>query len=736
MSEILSEEAAGFSEAAAEPVELVEPEPVLEPVPDFSEEITSFDALGLSDVVKKGLEGRFTRPTVLQARVIPQALLGHDMWISVAPGSGKACAFGLPILEKLEALAGQVVSSEETRPEISPETSEEIGEQTPQQEQPRALPQALIVCPNREMTHHVAEVLRAVGAPKGLKVAAFYGGTPLRRQMALLRHGVDVAVGTPARIWDHLRRRSMTLEGVKFFVINQADTMLAMGAWRDITELAARVPKERQTLLFAASSPREVVSFASTMMREPVRMHIGISEKSSVVMSDFDHVRVKLAPDVPRELALLNTLETLAPEGALVYCNTRFDAQTLASYLSQAGYLSKAMWGILRPASRQAFVESLRAKKWRCVVATEGAHVPVPEGFRWSCVVHADIPEDADVYHYRLDGLPETPSSSQPRIRVVSVVAADEEPKASLLQESLGFAWIEHTEPALEEVNRLRSQRMKQELIEKAVGVDVTLQMPVAQELLGSPEASNVVAFLLKNYYAQQSDEGRSRPLRSHGQAHGQARRRATDGGHGPHADGAQQHSAESERQHEGRPEASRDGAPERGGRFQERRRGGRFQDRRRSGGGGGGGGRGEQRAAGDSGYGHGGGRRSYPNEHAGRQTMSDNFGMEMVDAADLLATDGPSGANHTAPLRASEPIADGSTRIRVNIGFDDGFKGRGSVAKKIASLAGLNETSLVELESRRDYAVLKAASNVASLILDRVDGAQVGKKVISVELG
>jgi hypothetical protein len=283
------------------------------------------------------------------------------------------------------------------------------------------------------------------------------------------------------------------------------------------------------------------------------------------------------------------------------------------------------------------------------------------------------------------------------------------------LERDFGIKFTTQKLPPEEEAIALRSKRIMKELTERASVAEIGQHVSAAQEILGSPSASQVVAYLLKSYFNTQASDAerrsRSAQDREPGREREPERERERDRGPRPPRGDRPERSAEPRGDRSVAPRADSAAGPEgEGGRRRRRRRRGR-----------------------------------------GRGERTDNGTyMETLDAAELLAREpgapspspmpegGEVGNAHTngaapaAPgIPAIDVVEEGFKRMRVNIGFDDGFKGKGAVAKKIASLAGLNEGIVQEVEARRDHSVLKATPEIAELVLERVDGATIGKKVV-----
>ena len=188
----------------------------------------NFNDFNISDEIKKAIEDMgFTKTTPIQSMAVPDALKGIDITAQAQTGSGKTVAFAIPVLEKL----------------FIPDRS----------------PQAIVLCPTRELCMQVAEEISKVGSKmKKLKVLAVYGGQPIGKQTRVLKKGVHVVVGTPGRVIDHIERGNLELIGIESVVLDEADEMLEMGFREDIERILADTPRQRQTLLFSATMPKEI----------------------------------------------------------------------------------------------------------------------------------------------------------------------------------------------------------------------------------------------------------------------------------------------------------------------------------------------------------------------------------------------------------------------------------------------------------------------------------------------
>jgi ATP-dependent RNA helicase DeaD len=203
----------------------------------------SFSELGLSPEVLRGLADLgYEEPTPVQEQTISLLLGGADVIAQAQTGSGKTAAFGIPMIEKIDPLDRR--------------------------------PQSLVLCPTRELAIQVADAIHAMGKHRMITVTPVYGGQPIERQFRALQRGVHIVVGTPGRIMDHMRRGTISFDGVKFLVLDEADEMLDMGFVEDIEFILEAVPDDRQSSLFSATSPPRIASLARRYLKDPIRINV------------------------------------------------------------------------------------------------------------------------------------------------------------------------------------------------------------------------------------------------------------------------------------------------------------------------------------------------------------------------------------------------------------------------------------------------------------------------------
>ncbi len=332
---------------------------------DFTDLVTAPALLrGIADL-------GFTEPTAVQTAVIPHAQRGRDVIACAHTGSGKTAAFVLPVLEAL----------------LQDERKRARG---------GARPRALVLAPTRELADQIASTFRDLGKHAPVTTALFVGGVRMERQIAALRKGIDVAVGTPGRILDLTRRGALDLGGVRFFVLDEADRMLDMGFIDQVRGIARHVPRKRQTMLLSATLDASVERLAQSLLREPVFVDLtGEREEAP----DIDMRWLALLPnDKPR--ALLEVLEEVDGQ-VLVFVNTRRAARLVGAMLSQRGIAADALHGDLNQRERYRVLERFRSGALRVVVATDVAARGL-DIEAVACVVNYDMPREAEAFVHRI----------------------------------------------------------------------------------------------------------------------------------------------------------------------------------------------------------------------------------------------------------------------------------------------------------------------------------------------
>jgi ATP-dependent RNA helicase DeaD len=309
----------------------------------------------------------YLEPTPVQAGLIPRALAGVDVLGQARTGTGKTAAFVIPILERLE-----------------PHHAERC-------------PQALVLVPTRELAVQVRDEFVKLAHGRRIQVAAVYGGTPLRKQLEKLRRGVDVVVGTPGRVLDHLARGSLKLDHLRFAVLDEADRMLDIGFRPDIEKILRRAPASRQTLLLSATLPPPVERLARRYMRAPESMNFSPRELAVETIAQFYFTVIS-----ERKFdLLLKLLAREQPQQAIVFCRTKRGTEKVFARLSRKLEGVACIHGDLPQKARDRVMADFRAGKVRLLIATDvvGRGIDVTA---ISHIINYDIPTFCDDYVHRV----------------------------------------------------------------------------------------------------------------------------------------------------------------------------------------------------------------------------------------------------------------------------------------------------------------------------------------------
>lgn len=329
-------------------------------------ETITFEDLGLSEPTLKAIsELGYEEPTPIQARTINRMSEGVDVIAQAQTGTGKTAAFALPIIEKLDA---------NTR-----------------------TPQALVLTPTRELAVQVAEAFHSYGKYQRISILPVYGGQPIERQLRALDRGVQIVVGTPGRLLDHIRRGTLKLDRVGTVVLDEADEMLDMGFIEDIEAILQETPQTRQTALFSATMPGPIAELARHYMRDPQRITV---QAEQMTVPQIRQVYYEVGGRDKFEI-LARILDFETPTSAIIFCRTKSEVDSLGERLIARAFPAETLHGDLSQVQRDRVMGRFRSSQVELLVATDVAargldveHV--------SHVINYDIPLDPEIYVHRI----------------------------------------------------------------------------------------------------------------------------------------------------------------------------------------------------------------------------------------------------------------------------------------------------------------------------------------------
>lgn len=495
------------------------PAPTAPPAP------VRFDDMPLSPEARAGLKALgYELATPVQAAVFGQAMTGRDLMVQSKTGTGKTTAFGLPLIERIRIEEGRVD------------------------------PQALVLCPTRELAIQVAEELAELGDPKGVRVLPIYGGAPMGPQLKSLKGGCDVIVGTPGRILDHIRRRTLRLVHAHLAVLDEADEMLSMGFWEDVTAILDQLPVQRQTFLFSATLPDQIRKTALGYMKDPQGIDISRDE---LTVEGITNIAYEADDRLPRPRNLLYLLEYERPENAVIFCNTRDDTAVVAAFLRRQGLHALALSGELAQKDRERIMKRMKSGELKYLVATDIAARGIDIS-DLSHVINYALPEFTEVYLHRVGRTGRIGKKGT----AVSLVSGRDEITFTQLQRQFHIHFEKKKLPDVQEIMKLHAERVAAELLKEAKEVELTSFLPLAERLKSTAAGTEVIALLLKRYFEHLEAERAKQPVEIVGSepSKGEGRRRFEEPAADVNPPGDNTPSADDGRERRGRGPRSRGG--------------------------------------------------------------------------------------------------------------------------------------------------------------------------------
>ena len=333
-----------------------------------------FSSLALAPQLQSVVAAQgYTTPTPIQAKAIPAILSGSDLLGCAQTGTGKTAAFALPILHALFS---------------SPPAVNQRGVK---------IPRAIILSPTRELATQIAESFATYGRETAIRGTTIYGGMPQARQVRALRAGVDVVVATPGRLCDLTEQGYMDFSAIEIFVLDEADRMLDMGFIKPIREIASQLPPKKQTLMFSATMPPEIMKLADSLLRNPVK----ISVAASYATADKVEQSLYMCPRMKKQSLLHHLLEESSIQRAVVFTKTKHGADKVAKRLAEANISAVAIHGDKAQHQRERALDAFKAGKMRVLDATDVAARGLDvDGI--SHVFNYDLPMEPEGYVHRI----------------------------------------------------------------------------------------------------------------------------------------------------------------------------------------------------------------------------------------------------------------------------------------------------------------------------------------------
>lgn len=420
--------------------------------------MAKFNELGISGSVMQALEKMgFEEATPIQTETIPLALEGNDVIGQAQTGTGKTAAFGIPMIEKIDAKFRKI--------------------------------QAVVVAPTRELAIQVAEELNRLGRFSGIRALSVYGGANMDRQIRSLKDGPQIVVATPGRLLDHLRRKTIRTENVKFAVLDEADEMLNMGFVEDIRDILKAIPEGRQTLLFSATMPKEIREIATTLMNSPKEVKVKAKE---VTVENIEQFYIEI-PEKFKFDTLTNHLDINSPDLAIIFSRTKKRVDEIAEGLQARGFRAEGIHGDLTQGKRMSVLNKFKSGRVDVLVATDVA----ARGLDISGVTHVynfDIPQDPESYVHRIGRTGRAGRTGE----AISFVTPREIGHLRLI-EKVTKSKMKRLMPPTNHDARKGQQQVTMDKLKKIIAEqDLQPYHEVANELLEDQDSITVIAAALK----------------------------------------------------------------------------------------------------------------------------------------------------------------------------------------------------------------------------------------------
>lgn len=435
-----------------------------------------FGSLGLSQEMLAAVEAKgFELPTPIQKLTIPILLNGqNDIIAQSQTGTGKTAAYGLPILQQLERGENGV--------------------------------QAIILVPTRELALQVTEELISYNREKRLSIAPIYGGASISEQLRRLSKGVDIVVGTPGRVLDHIRRKTLDLSGIRYLVLDEADEMLNMGFIEDVEEIMSHTPQQRRVLLFSATMPQRIVNLSKTYMQDVEMLKVE-SGQLTADLTDQIYFEVREAD----KFDALTRIIDITPEFyGIVFSRTKVGTDELVTRLLERGYAAEGLHGDVSQAQREKILKKFRNRQANILVATDVAARGIDIN-NLSHVINYSLPQDSESYVHRIGRTGRAGNQGT----AITFISSSEMRQFGFLKRDIKVDIQKKDLPTPQDIVAMKRQRIKDELQEIIEGDSYSDYGDMAGELLAAYDPEVALSALLRLAFRSELDESNYPEIRS-----------------------------------------------------------------------------------------------------------------------------------------------------------------------------------------------------------------------------
>lgn len=435
-------------------------------------EMMNFEKLGICPEIQKAVKNMgFEEPSPIQAKAIPAMMEGKDLIGQAQTGTGKTAAFGIPLLQKIDPKNKKL--------------------------------QGIVLCPTRELAIQVAEEIRALAKyMHGIKVVPIYGGQEIVKQIRSLKSGTQIVIGTPGRVMDHMRRKTVKMEHLHTVVLDEADEMLNMGFREDIETILEGVPEERQTVLFSATMPKPILDITKKYQRNAEVIKV---TKKELTVPNIEQFYYEVKPKNKEEV-LSRLLDIYNPKLSVVFCNTKKQVDLLVNALLGRGYFAAGLHGDMKQEQRDRVMQGFRSGKTEILVATDVAArgIDVDEV---EAVFNYDLPQDDEYYVHRIGR-----TGRAGRIgRSFSFVSGKEVYKLKEIQRYCKTKIYAQKVPSLDDVANTKIENILDEVDRMIENEDLTAMIEAIENKVNHSDytAMDIAAAFLKMHVGMtKEDEG------------------------------------------------------------------------------------------------------------------------------------------------------------------------------------------------------------------------------------
>lgn len=433
-------------------------------------ETVRFDELQLDERILRAVADMgFEEASPIQAQAIPVQIEGRDIIGQAQTGTGKTAAFGIPLLQKVDPKVKKL--------------------------------QAVALCPTRELAIQVAdEVRRLAKYMHGVKVLPIYGGQDIVKQIRSLKDGTQVIIGTPGRVMDHMRRKTVKFDFVHTVVMDEADEMLNMGFLEDMETILSQLPEERQTVMFSATMPSAIMEIARKFQQEPVTVKV---VKKELTVPKVTQYYYEVKPKSKVEV-MCRLLDMYAPKLSVAFCNTKKQVDELVQALQGRGYFAEGLHGDLKQIQRDRVMNSFRNGKTEILVATDvaarGIDVDDVEA-----VFNYDLPQDDEYYVHRIG---RTGRANREGI-AFSFVVGKEVYKLRDIQRYCKTKIVPQAIPSLNDVTAIKVDKILESVVETIGETDLSKMVNIIEKKLLEEDYTSLdlAAALLKMMMGEENED-------------------------------------------------------------------------------------------------------------------------------------------------------------------------------------------------------------------------------------